>query len=182
LPLEVQRHNLITDPLPEQAFDLVHSRLLLMHLPKRDQALAKLIRAAKPGGWILLEEFDSLSLPAHASVQSDETTLKSTAAFRQYLFSRGVDLGYGRRLASLMRSRGLENVRAEGSLSMWQGGSVGARFVKATYQELREALLQTGALSEQEFEQDLEKLEDRGFICPSPIMWTTAEGRSDALR
>jgi ubiquinone/menaquinone biosynthesis C-methylase UbiE len=61
--LEVRRHNIVTDPLPEGAFDLIHARLVLMHLPERDAVLTRLIKALKPGGWLLDEEFDVLSMP-----------------------------------------------------------------------------------------------------------------------
>ena len=61
---EVRRHNIVTDSLPEGAFDLVHSRLVLLHLPERDRALRRMVAALKPGGWLLDEEFDSASLLA----------------------------------------------------------------------------------------------------------------------
>jgi ubiquinone/menaquinone biosynthesis C-methylase UbiE len=50
--LELRRHDIGTDPLPEQAFDLIHARLVLMHVPQRQQALARQVAALKPrGGW-----------------------------------------------------------------------------------------------------------------------------------
>jgi len=36
--LEVRRHDIATDPLPEAVFDLVHSRLVLLHVPEREEA------------------------------------------------------------------------------------------------------------------------------------------------
>jgi 2-polyprenyl-3-methyl-5-hydroxy-6-metoxy-1,4-benzoquinol methylase len=47
-----------TQPLPSDQFDLVHARLLLEHLPAREAVLANMVRAAKPGGWVLVEDFD----------------------------------------------------------------------------------------------------------------------------
>ena len=47
--LEVQRHDIATDPLPESAFDLVHTRLVLQHVPGRDEALARMAAALKAG-------------------------------------------------------------------------------------------------------------------------------------
>jgi hypothetical protein len=38
-----------SDPLPEWAFDLVHCRLVLVHLPQRDLALTRMVSALKPG-------------------------------------------------------------------------------------------------------------------------------------
>ena len=54
--LELRRHDIINDPLPEGAFDLIHSRLVLEHLPARLDVLAKLSRALAPGGWLVLDK------------------------------------------------------------------------------------------------------------------------------
>ena len=39
--LEVCHHDIGADPLPEAAFDLVHTRLVLMHVARREVALAE---------------------------------------------------------------------------------------------------------------------------------------------
>jgi 2-polyprenyl-3-methyl-5-hydroxy-6-metoxy-1,4-benzoquinol methylase len=56
--LEVWRHDILSDPLPERAFDLVHARAVLTFLPRPAEAIAKMAAALKPGGWLLLEEPD----------------------------------------------------------------------------------------------------------------------------
>lgn len=43
-------------------FDLVHARALLCHLPEREQALDRMLGAVRPGGWILVEEPDYVSV------------------------------------------------------------------------------------------------------------------------
>jgi len=53
--IEVRRHNIVTDPPLEMSYDLVYTRLVLMHLPQREQALERMVAALKPGGWILIE-------------------------------------------------------------------------------------------------------------------------------
>jgi 2-polyprenyl-3-methyl-5-hydroxy-6-metoxy-1,4-benzoquinol methylase len=55
--VEVRRHDIVSDSLPERAFDLVHARLVLLHLPERDRVLGRMAAALKPGGWLLTEEF-----------------------------------------------------------------------------------------------------------------------------
>jgi len=57
--IEIQRHDIGTDPLPAQAFDLIHARLVLIHVPAREQALQRMITALRPGGWLVVEDFDS---------------------------------------------------------------------------------------------------------------------------
>src|SRR5919108_803098 len=45
--LEVRRLDIVVDELPEAAFDLVHTRLVLLHLPPRDELVLKLARALR---------------------------------------------------------------------------------------------------------------------------------------
>jgi SAM-dependent methyltransferase len=54
--LDVCRMDLRTDELPADAFDLVHARLVLMHIPQREQILDALLATLRPGGWLLLEK------------------------------------------------------------------------------------------------------------------------------
>jgi 2-polyprenyl-3-methyl-5-hydroxy-6-metoxy-1,4-benzoquinol methylase len=55
---EVRRHDIGTEPAPDDRFDLVHARLVLVHVPDRADALTTMMSALKPGGWLLLEEAD----------------------------------------------------------------------------------------------------------------------------
>src|SRR5918911_3842606 len=56
--LDVRRHDVVHDPLETDAYDLVHARALLEHLPERDQVLPRLIAALRPGGWLVVEDID----------------------------------------------------------------------------------------------------------------------------
>src|SRR5262245_14216312 len=59
--LEVQRHDILSDALPEAAFDVVHTRALLTFLPEPAHAIRKMVAALKPGGTLLIEEGDYVS-------------------------------------------------------------------------------------------------------------------------
>ncbi|MEV0911430.1 class I SAM-dependent methyltransferase [Streptomyces hokutonensis] len=48
------RHDIVHDPLPGMDYDLVHARLVLLHLPERLEVLEKLVAALRPGGWLVL--------------------------------------------------------------------------------------------------------------------------------
>ena len=98
--LEVQRHDIATDPLPITAFDLVHARLVLMHLPERENALARMISALKPGGWLIDEEYDSSSMPPDPAVSPAEVLLETQVAMMRLLADGGVDRLFGRRLSN----------------------------------------------------------------------------------
>jgi SAM-dependent methyltransferase len=56
--LEVLRHDITIETLPERAFDLVYARAVLTHLAGRDVALRRMAAALKPGGKLLVEEVD----------------------------------------------------------------------------------------------------------------------------
>jgi SAM-dependent methyltransferase len=175
--LEVRRHDIVNDPLPEGAFDLVHSRLVLLHIPERERALARMIAALKPGGWFIDEEFDALSMLPNSAANPGEVLLKTHVAMRQVMKDHGVDDGYfARQLFSRLRAHGLVDVAAEASMFMWQSGSRGVSLLRANYEQLHRSMIDAGYLTQEEFDQDIARLEDPGFLMPSPIMWT-ASGR-----
>ena len=95
---EIRHHNIVTDSLPEGAFDLVHGRLVLLHLPERDKALRRMITALKPGGWLVDEEFDSASLLADPAVNPAEVLPKIQLAMMRLVEDHGAERGYGRLL------------------------------------------------------------------------------------
>jgi ubiquinone/menaquinone biosynthesis C-methylase UbiE len=175
--IEVRRHDIARDPLPDGAFDLVHARLILVHIPEREPALAKMVGALKPGGWLVCEEFDSLSMPADPALHPDEWALKAQAAMQRVMASRGANTRYGRDLAARMRAHGLVDVRAHGRMAMWQGGSAGARLFRANFEQLREELQRIGSLTQAELDEDLAHLDDPRTLFPSPVMWTVCGRR-----
>jgi SAM-dependent methyltransferase len=171
--LEVRRHDVASDPLPEGVFDLAHARLVLVHLPDRERALARILAALKPGGWLVIEEFDSLSMRPDSGINPDEVLLKTFIAMQHVMMERGVNLRYGRFLAGRLRARGLVDVDAEGRTFMWQGGSAGADLMRANFEQLRDAMVVSGTVTSDELDRDLHRLDDARFLAPSPIMWTT---------
>jgi SAM-dependent methyltransferase len=113
---EVRRHDIGTDPVPEEAFDLVHARLVLVHVPQRTEALRTLVRSLKPGGWLLLEDADPALQPLLCPDESGPEQVLANRlrqGFRSLMAERGVDLAYGRTLPRLLRDAGLVDVQAD---------------------------------------------------------------------
>jgi 2-polyprenyl-3-methyl-5-hydroxy-6-metoxy-1,4-benzoquinol methylase len=104
--LEVRRHNIAVDNLPEASFDLVHTRLVLMHLPARAQILTRLVAALKPGGWLFLEEHDIFPVTAAASGPYAEVW----AAFIRAVASAGCAVDWARQLPQTLARCGLQAV------------------------------------------------------------------------
>jgi SAM-dependent methyltransferase len=169
--LEVRRHDVVVDPLPEQAFDLVHTRLVLGHLPEREKVLHRMVAALRPGGWVVVEEFDTHAMVAEPDVYPDETALPAIDAMRRVMAARGVDARFGRSLASRLRGHGLADVDAEGRVFLWRGGSPGAVLLKAGLEQLREAAIAAGEVGAAEIDADLQRLDDPRCVAPSPVLW-----------
>jgi hypothetical protein len=62
---------------------------------------------------------------------------------------------------------------------MISAATPGASLMRANYEQLREAMIEAGYITQDEFEQDLARLEAADFLTPSPIMWA-AWGRRPA--
>jgi len=170
--LEVLRHDITRDPLPERAFDLVHTRMVLIHLPEPDDVLRRLVAALKPGGWLVCEEFDGGSSPPDPAVSPGEVVLKTHQAMRRLSDERGIDRRCGRLLFGRFRALGLVGVGAEAHLSMVQRQSQIAALLRASYERRRDAMIDAGYITDEEFDRDLARMDEAGFMMPSPIMWT----------
>lgn len=168
--LEVRRHDIVNDPLPEGAFDLVHSRLVLLHLPEREEALARMVAALKPGGWLVDEEFDS-SIDQIPSSFPGEVYSKTYVAMMRAMESHGIDRYFGRRLFGRLCAHKLVDVNAEGRNFMWQRGSPGVSLLRSNYEQLHSAMIDAGYITEREFNEDLASLDSPSFMMPSPILW-----------
>jgi len=82
------------------------------------------------------------------------------------------DRGFARRLFSRLHAHGLVDVAAEASIFMWNSGSPGVSLLRANFEQLRTNMIDAGYITEEEFDQDIARLDDPGFLMPSPIMWT----------
>jgi SAM-dependent methyltransferase len=169
--VEVRRHNIVTDPLPEAAFDLIHARAVLIHLPERERVLARLVSALKPGGWLVDEELDSASLLPDPTTYPGEVLLKTQFAMMRLMDDRGVERRFGRMLFGRLQSLGLVAVDAEARMSMWQRKSPGASLMRVNFEQLHGAMISDGYITEQEIARDIAQLEEAHFMTPSPIMW-----------
>jgi SAM-dependent methyltransferase len=115
--LEVRRLNIVADALPESAFDLVHARHVIGHLPDRHTALRRLAASLRPGGWMLIEDFDFRwaelrDWPCHPVA---EGAVFGRVWFNTLEVMRGgsYDGGWGWRVAGTMREIGLAGVAGE---------------------------------------------------------------------
>src|SRR5689334_21844890 len=114
--LEVLRHDIVTDDLDEDHYDLVHARLVLEHIPERDRVLARLAAALRPGGWLVVEDFDWASLLVSPGSVAESLHVRANEALVAVFTAAGATTDYGRRLPLHFRAAGLVAVGAEGRM------------------------------------------------------------------
>ncbi|QWF83853.1 class I SAM-dependent methyltransferase [Amycolatopsis sp. CA-230715] len=144
--LTAVRHDVVADPLPGKAFDLVHTRLVLRHLPAREAVLDKLLATLTPGGWLQVDEFDTTYQPCLAAPDSAAERL-----FREFLAAKdavmakaGVDVAWGSRVGAAMRRAGFVEVDVRPRIDAWRPGSAGTRLLAHHTYRLRDELLAAG--------------------------------------
>lgn len=142
--VEVQVHDVRTDHLPDAEFDLIHSRLVLEHLPERNEILRRLVGALRPGGWIVIEDYD---WTAFGFEGGDEVLDRAADAVMTFMGRSGFVGDYGRQIVSQMAGCGLGEVRGEARARIIDSDSPGFDFFRLSFESLREGTVAAGLLS-----------------------------------
>ena len=149
----VVRADIRTAQLPQQSFDVVHARYVLIHLPDYEVALTKMFDSLKPGGWLVLEEPD---FSASRGITGDELELASLRKINQAIermyATLKMDYALGLKLPALMQRRGLQHLTVENDASLGAGGSGIATVMKMSAEQLREKYPATGVVGQSDFE------------------------------
>jgi ubiquinone/menaquinone biosynthesis C-methylase UbiE len=149
--LEVAQHDIVRDPLPETAFDLICARLVLLHLPERRAVLGRLVRALRPGGWLQLDEFDITYGPALLMPNSRARRLYETflAAKAKLFNTAGADGAWGQHVTQAMHDAGLVNINTVPHVELWHAGSPGVRLLIHHTFHLRNHFIEAGMTDQQ---------------------------------
>lgn len=140
-------------------FDVVSSRLLLMHLKAPANILAGLKKHLKPGGVVVCEEPHASSL---TTSPRNEPIERLNGLFVQLGRLRGQDFDIGDKLYSLVRSAGYSNVQAyfiQPVISMAQA----VDFVLMGAAEIAPVAVKMGMVSPEEADRVMAELRD--FAC-----------------
>ena len=167
--LEVLRHDITTQDLPG-AFDFVHARWLVEWLPHKRQALKRMADALKPGGVLLVEEPDFVSI--FGTAEPPELRRVMIAAMRYLESTCPVEVEYGRRVFDDLVAIGLSEVAAEGRSPVVRGGSPPAGdFLRLTIEKFRAPLLGARMVTEVELETAMSALSDtaRSIVMPMTV-------------
>jgi len=163
----LRQHDIAIDPLPANHFDLVHARAVLQHVPAREQALANIVAATKPGGWVVIEDidwlvFDSQELPEPFATLSSTVRAHHTA-------TSGYDGEWGRRMLGAFRDAGLVELESKGKVETMHGGTPSAEWYVMGLERARAGLVEAGLMSGESVDQALAQARDPEFAVLGPL-------------
>jgi ubiquinone/menaquinone biosynthesis C-methylase UbiE len=179
--IEIRRLDIMRDELDAATYDLAHCRFVLMHMADPETVLRRTISALRPGGWVLVEEPDHVSM---AAVDEDHPLAeKFNTAFRnriRLVADAGImDLRMGRSLPTLMANVGLVDLANEGVARIARGGDTTSLVQVKTWAAIDDRLLREGLFSETESAITRQALEDTTFWYREQLM-QAAWGRRPA--
>ena len=177
--LEVRELDLVADPIPDGPWDVIHERLVLQHVPERLDVLDRLVASLAPGGWILIEDFDTAEVrtidregPHH------ELVVSVARAFNGLLRSRGGVTEFAASGPRNLRARGLVDVGASGHVAIDGGGRGFANVTAANARQVRDGLVASG-LEPADVDRFLEVVVDADTVIGSAVListWGRREG------
>jgi len=173
--LHVVAADVTAEPLPAGRFDLVHARLVLEHLPARDDVLRSMVAALRPGGRLLVEDFDWCT--ADLVDPPSETHARVVAACKALFARHAYDPEYGRRLPRRLEAAGLVDVgtRAE-AVQVRADAERGVPQWDLLVDQLAPGLLALGLVEAEELERFHALMRDGETVCFAPLM-VSAFGR-----
>ncbi len=138
---------------------------------ERDRVLAALAAALRPGGWLVVEDFDTGFDDATHPVTADEAIVRFVGhAFNQMLTRRGGDVRYARTLPYRLERAGLRRVGGEGRLVFARGGSPATGVQVANLQQVGGQMVAMGLAAGEDVSRAISLLEDPTLIWAMPVM------------
>ncbi|MEW2513044.1 methyltransferase domain-containing protein [Streptomyces sp. NPDC046870] len=159
-PVEIRVHDVGAEEPPGEGFDLVHARLVLVHVPDRERALRNMIKALRPGGRLLIEDADPALQPLTCPDEygpEQRLANRLRQGFRKLLADRGADLSYGRKLPRLLREAGLRGVEADAYFPVASPACTALE--AATVRQIRGRLVAAGLATDAEIDEHLANVE-----------------------
>jgi SAM-dependent methyltransferase len=156
--LDVVRHDVTSDEFPDESFDLVHVRAVLMHLPDRMAVLRRMASWLAPGGWLLAEDCDFGLWQA----DFDPIWAAHPRAWHE-AFPNG-SLAQGRAVLRQIHQLGLEDIGADAELDIVQPGTALAEFYQLSVAAMAGPVISSGVLTDEEQARLEGRLDDPDFL------------------
>jgi len=162
----VEHHDVTRDPVPESAFDLVHTRAVLQHLPERDQVIEAMWDALVPGGWLVVED------GAFASF-AEQTLPEPYATVHRYASTGAIsewrDANYGVRLPGRFRDLGAADIEIIGNVWSMRPGEPDGDWWFLALERAIPRLVKAGLVTPEDGETALAQVRAPGFVMMSSV-------------
>jgi 2-polyprenyl-3-methyl-5-hydroxy-6-metoxy-1,4-benzoquinol methylase len=181
--LEVRAHDILRGAPEAAGFDLVHARAVIEHVSDHDAALAHLLAAVRPGGWVLVEDVDfggpmGAALARYSYPPALAATIERLTRAAEAVFAAvGADASYGTQLVGALEAAGYEDVGGELHTAIVAGGT--EHWTRGTAEQLGDHLVGTGLLTTADLTHFLALSAERSTHYAPPAM-VSAWGRRPA--
>jgi SAM-dependent methyltransferase len=170
--LEVRQLDVVTGPIPDGPWDLIHERLVLQHIPARLDVLDALVARLAPGGWLVLEDFDTGEVRTTDRGGPDhELIVRMQTAFNRLLAERDGANNFAADAWRHLRERGLAETGASGHVAFNSGGTGFAQVMAANARQVREGLVGLG-IAPDDIDHFLEVLTNPDTIIGTSVLIT----------
>lgn len=159
--LDVRQGDVRALDFPAGSFDLIHARTLFMHLPEREEMVARAATWLAPDGWLVLEDLSTF--PCESSPYPEwRKVMKASAAL---LGRQGGDLDWvRRRQPAVFAEAGLSEVGMSVEVFTVGDGGPAEPFWRAFLDQVRPALAGHGLLTDEEIDNALALFDDPRFV------------------
>ncbi|WP_020497126.1 class I SAM-dependent methyltransferase [Sciscionella marina] len=144
--IEIYRHD-INDGLPVPGpFDVIHARLVLVHLPRREEIFEMLVDALAPGGWLVLGEVVHFPQSISAPSTHDEAIFAKVWRIAAEIVGPAADQDYrwGHRVYRRMAAAELHELHAEEFSETAMGGDPHGEVLEALVRQAEPPLAAAG--------------------------------------
>jgi SAM-dependent methyltransferase len=157
------------EPIPGAPFDLVYARLLLFHLPRRADVLARLWDAVAPGGYLLVQDYDLRSISTLPQLDwAGEVLRVFTGAFG----AAGADVSAGTRLPQLFAQAGVGTPDGTDVAGRIEPLATGRKIMESAFSSVLPTALAHGVTTEADAAATLASIDrDAARFPDRPVLW-----------
>lgn len=168
--IQVVQGDIANTSFPTNTFHLAHARFVLIHTPANRKALANILQALRPGGWLVLEEpdFSAARVVAGPKLPSQSVKRVNQAIIRMFE-KAGLNPSFGLELPKLLQQLGMTNLIVENDTPISQGGSRLATIMQLSSYQLKNAYLATGVATKSDITR-------YGRFAEDPTTWAIYHG------